>query len=125
MSELIALTGITGFVGMRIAEQALNNGYRVRATVRKHEHGEKVRSLIQKEAATDGLEFAEANLLSDYGWDDALAGSSKRSILNDQNLQITERFLRYLFQRLMLFLLNYQQHKKYPLLNKLQSVQLS
>jgi nucleoside-diphosphate-sugar epimerase len=26
MSELITLTGITGFVGMRIAEQALNNG---------------------------------------------------------------------------------------------------
>ena len=75
MSELIALTGITGFVGMRIAEQALNNGYRVRATVRKREHGEKVRSLIQEEAATDGLEFVEANLLSDYGWEDALAGA--------------------------------------------------
>jgi len=54
-------------VGVRIAKQALNNGYRVRATVRKREHGEKVGSLIQKEAATDGLEFAEANLLSDYG----------------------------------------------------------
>jgi len=75
MSELIALTGITGFVGMRIAERALNNGYRVRATVRKRGHGEKVRSLIQKEAATDGLEFVEANLLSDDGWDDAVAGA--------------------------------------------------
>ncbi len=76
MSELITLTGITGFVGMRIAEQALNSGYRVRATVRKLEHGVKVRSLIEKEAATDGLEFAEANLLSDYGWDDAVAGAN-------------------------------------------------
>ena len=75
MSELIALTGITGFVGMRIAERALNNGYRVRATVRKRGHGEKVRSLIEKGAATDDLEFVEANLLSDYGWDDALAGA--------------------------------------------------
>src|SRR5210317_2000879 len=75
MSELITLTGITGFVGMRIAEQALNNGYRVRATVRKLEHGVKVRSLIQKQAATDNLEFAEANLLTDYGWDEAVAGA--------------------------------------------------
>ena len=75
MSELITLTGITGFVGMRIAEQALNNGFRVRATVRKLEHGVKVRSLIEKEAATDNLEFVQANLLSDHGWNEALAGA--------------------------------------------------
>jgi len=34
MSSLITLTGISGFVGMRIAAQALNDGYRVRATIR-------------------------------------------------------------------------------------------
>lgn len=72
MSELIALTGITGFVGMRIAEQALNNGYRVRATVRKLEYGEKVKGYIAKVAPTDNLEFVGADLLSDDGWGDAM-----------------------------------------------------
>ena len=75
MNDLITLTGISGFVGMRIAEQALNNGYRVRATVRKLEQGEKVRSLIQKEAATEMLEFVQADLLSDDGWDEAVSGA--------------------------------------------------
>lgn len=72
MSELIALTGITGFVGMRIAEQALNNGYRVRATVRNLEHGEKVKRHISKDAPIDNLEFVQADLLSDDGWGDAM-----------------------------------------------------
>ena len=34
MSALITVTGITGLVGMRITAQALNDGYRVRATLR-------------------------------------------------------------------------------------------
>jgi len=73
MSELITLTGITGFIGMRIAEQALNNGYRVRATVRKLEQGDKVRSFIDKKAPTESLEFVQADLMSDEGWDVAVA----------------------------------------------------
>ncbi len=75
MSELITLTGITGFVGMRIAEQALNNGHRVRATVRKIEDSDKVRSFIGKEASTEHLDFVEADLLSDDGWEEATTGA--------------------------------------------------
>lgn len=75
MSELITLTGITGFVGMRIAEQALNSGYKVRATVRKLDHGDKIRTFIQKEAPTESLEFVRADLLSDDGWEEATDGA--------------------------------------------------
>ena len=75
MSEVITLTGITGFVGMRIAEQALNSGYRVRATVRRLEHGEKVGALISNEAPIGNLEFVSADLLSDAGWDEAMGGA--------------------------------------------------
>jgi len=75
MSALITLTGITGFVGMRIAAQALSDGHHVRATVRKRQQGETVRSLISREAPTDKLAFVQADLLADEGWDEALAGA--------------------------------------------------
>jgi len=75
MSSLITLTGISGFVGMRIAAQALNDGYRVRATIRTPQQEEVVRTLISREAPTDDLEFAQADLLADKGWDEALAGA--------------------------------------------------
>jgi nucleoside-diphosphate-sugar epimerase len=62
MSALITVTGITGFVGMRIAAQALNDGYHVRATIRTPPQREAVRALIAREDPTDNLEFVQADL---------------------------------------------------------------
>lgn len=75
MSALITVTGITGFVGMRIAAQALNDGYHVRATIRTPPQEDAVRALIAREAPTGNLEFAHADLLGDGGWDDAMSGA--------------------------------------------------
>lgn len=75
MSALITVTGITGFVGMRIAAQALNDGYRVRATVRNPQQAESVRAWISHAAPTDNLEFVQADLVVDGGWDEAITGA--------------------------------------------------
>lgn len=75
MSQTVVITGVTGFVGMRIAEAALNAGYRVRATVRNLDQAEKVRGFIAAEAETDALDFYPADLLSDDGWDAAFEGA--------------------------------------------------
>jgi dihydroflavonol-4-reductase len=76
MSELVTITGATGFVGMGIAAHALNQGYRVRATMRNIDQADKIRSFIAKVAPTDGLEFVKADLLSDEGWDAAMTGAT-------------------------------------------------
>ena len=75
MSELVVVTGVSGFVGMQITATALNAGYRVRATLRKPNQAEKLTDLISKVASTKNLEFATADLLSDQGWDQALEGA--------------------------------------------------
>ena len=75
MSSLITVTGITGFVGMRIAGQALSDGYRVRATLRNPQQGESVRAWISQAAPTGNLEFVQADLLADDGWDKAMTGT--------------------------------------------------
>jgi dihydroflavonol-4-reductase len=75
MSALITVTGITGFVGMRIAAQALNDGYRVRATLRNPKQEGTVRAWISHAAPVDNLEFVQTDLLADDGWDEAMTGT--------------------------------------------------
>ena len=75
MRALVALTGVTGFVGMRTAAQALNDGYRVRATLRNPKQEGTVRAWISHAAPTDNLEFVQADLVADEGWDEALTGA--------------------------------------------------
>jgi dihydroflavonol-4-reductase len=75
VSALITVTGITGLVGMRIAAQALNDGYRVRATLRNPKQESTVRTWISHAAPTDNLEFVQADLLADDGWDEAITGA--------------------------------------------------
>ena len=74
MSDLVALTGVSGFVGVRIAAEALNDGYRVRATLRNPKQQKSVRAWISHAAPTDNLEFVQADLLADDGWDEAITG---------------------------------------------------
>ena len=75
MSDLVALTGVSGFVGVRIAAEALNDGYRVRATLRNPKQQKSVRAWISHAAPTDNLEFVQADLLADDGWDEAITGA--------------------------------------------------
>lgn len=76
MSDLVLLTGISGFIAKHVALQLLDAGYRVRGTVRSAAKAGVVRDTLEKAGgAADRLEFVEADLTRDEGWDAAVAGS--------------------------------------------------
>ncbi len=71
----ILLTGATGFIAGHTIVELLKHGHIVRGTVRDLDRAEGVRSLAAAAGApTDKLSFARAELLSDEGWDEAIAG---------------------------------------------------
>jgi dihydroflavonol-4-reductase len=72
----VLVTGGTGFVGGHALVRLLEEGYRVRTTVRSAAREPEVRNLITEGGAkaADRLEFAIADLSSDAGWAEAVAG---------------------------------------------------
>ena len=73
-STKILVTGANGFIGLHTVLHFLKAGYDVSATVRTKEQGENVRQTLSKHTETQNLEFVYADLLSDEGWDQAVAG---------------------------------------------------
>jgi len=75
--ERVLVTGGTGFVGAHCIVQLLGKGYTVRTTMRSLQRVEDVRSMLRvggaSEEAIAGVEFAQANLLEDTGWQAAVA----------------------------------------------------
>lgn len=72
---LVLVTGATGFVAHHIIQLLQQEGYRVRGTVRNLKNENKLKSL--KSLCPDAkypLEFAEADLTKENGWNDALKG---------------------------------------------------
>ena len=74
MSERVLLTGITGYIGQHCAAELLNQGYEVVGTVRSPSKADATRAAIAAVAPVERLSFAEADLLSDAGWDEAMQG---------------------------------------------------
>ena len=74
MAERVLLTGITGYIGQHCGAELLNQGYEVVGTVRSPSRAEDTRSALAAVAPVDRLSFAEADLLSDAGWDEAMRG---------------------------------------------------
>lgn len=76
--ELVLVTGGTGFVGAHCIIQLLQAGYRVRTTVRNLAREDEVRQMLRVGGveAGDNLSFAQADLTSDAGWPEAVAGCS-------------------------------------------------
>lgn len=74
--ELVLVTGGSGFVGVHCILQLLNAGYRVRTTVRSLDREISVRAMLEAGGAEPGaaLSFAAADLMSDAGWPQAVAG---------------------------------------------------
>src|ERR1022692_4308435 len=74
--ELVLVTGGTGFIAAHCILQLLNAGYRVRTTVRSRTRESDVRAMVKAGGAEpgDALTFATADLLSDAGWPEAVAG---------------------------------------------------
>ncbi len=76
MTDLVLLTGISGFLGGHTALQLLKSGYKVRGSLRSLDRADEVRDTMQSHGAdTDNLEFVTLDLLSDDGWDDAMKGA--------------------------------------------------
>lgn len=75
MSEAVLVTGANGFVAGWCIVELLRRGYRVRATVRSAGKEAPVFDAIRRAGAdTGGLSLHVAELLSDEGWDEAMAG---------------------------------------------------
>lgn len=72
--QLILLTGISGFIAKHCAVELLRAGYRVRGTVRALSKADKVRATLARHCDVSKLEFVEADLLSDDGWEEAAKG---------------------------------------------------
>ncbi len=73
---LVVVTGGSGYIAGYCIAQLLSDGWRVRTTVRKIIRAEEVRAAIGKIAANAGaIEFVEADLNSNSGWTNAVAGA--------------------------------------------------
>jgi nucleoside-diphosphate-sugar epimerase len=74
--ELVLVTGGSGFMGAHCILQLLKDGYRVRTTVRSLNREPDVRAMLRVGGAEPGdvLSFAAADLLSDEGWAEVVAG---------------------------------------------------
>jgi dihydroflavonol-4-reductase len=74
--ELVLVTGGSGFIGAHCILRLLGAGYRVRTTLRSLGREAGVRSMLKAGGAEPKgeLSFAAANLMSDEGWREALAG---------------------------------------------------
>lgn len=72
----VLVTGISGFLAGHIALQLLQKGYRVRGTVRALSRRAGVEATLRRAGAegVERIEFVEADLLKDAGWDDAVRG---------------------------------------------------
>ena len=72
--EKVLVTGVTGYIGQHCAAELLRGGYQVVGTVRSRSKAEATRVAIAKVAPVEHLSFAEADLLSDMGWTQAMKG---------------------------------------------------
>ncbi len=74
--ESVLVTGGSGFVGANCVLQLLDAGYRVRTTVRSLTREDDVRAMLRTGGAEPGeaLSFFAADLTSDAGWPEAVAG---------------------------------------------------
>jgi dihydroflavonol-4-reductase len=73
---LVLVTGGSGYIAGFCIAALLEEGWRVRTTVRRPEKGELLRASLGKIGAdVTALDFALADLNADQGWDRALAGA--------------------------------------------------
>jgi dihydroflavonol-4-reductase len=75
-TELVLVTGGSGFIGAHCILRLLDAGYRVRTTVRSPAREADVRAQLKVGGAEpgDALAFAAVDLTSDAGWPQAVAG---------------------------------------------------
>jgi dihydroflavonol-4-reductase len=73
--ERVLVTGGSGYIAAFLLVRLLNEGWRVRTTVRSLDRAAEVRAMVAEGGADPSLlEFAQAELLSDAGWAEAVSG---------------------------------------------------
>jgi len=73
-SKTVLVTGASGFIGMHCVLQLLEQGYKVRGTLRNLDREKHLREVFsQHTQAIDHLEFVQTDLLMDDGWSEALS----------------------------------------------------
>lgn len=72
----VLVTGGSGFIASHVIIRLLEAGHRVRTTVRSPKREPEVRALLKQGGADPGenLSFAQADLLDDTGWAEAVSG---------------------------------------------------
>ena len=69
----VLVTGASGFIAMHIVLQLLQQGYRVRGTLRTPAREANLRATFAQHVDADGrLAFVQTDLMSDEGWDAAM-----------------------------------------------------
>ena len=66
--EIVLVTGASGFVATAVVKQLLEDGHKVRGTVRDANNSEKVGHLQALPNATKNLQLVEADLLKPETW---------------------------------------------------------
>ena len=70
----VAVTGASGYIALHVIAGLLDQGYEVRGTLRDMARGDKVRAALARQTEVSKLTFAQTDLTSDDGWDEAFAG---------------------------------------------------
>jgi dihydroflavonol-4-reductase len=74
-SKTVLVTGASGFIGTHCVLQLLEQGYKVRGTLRNLDREKHLREVFSRHTqAIDHLEFVQTDLLKDDGWAEAVSG---------------------------------------------------
>ncbi|KAL3142279.1 hypothetical protein ABBQ38_002622 [Trebouxia sp. C0009 RCD-2024] len=75
-ARVVAVTGVSGYIGSEVVKQLLEKGYTVRGTVRSKANTSKVQHLLKLSDALPGnLELFEADLLKVEDFDEVVRGA--------------------------------------------------
>mgnify|MGYP005985412751 CR=1 FL=1 len=75
MVQTVLVTGVSGYIGLHVAQQLLDAGYAVRGSVRNQAKALEVqKTLADAKANTDLLSCCQLDLLKDDHWDEAVKG---------------------------------------------------
>ena len=71
--EKVLVTGASGYIALHCISELLNDGYKVKGSLRDLSKENQVRDSLKNELSETNLEFCNLDLLKDDGWDQAAA----------------------------------------------------